>query len=272
MAKATNPNRQTRLFAVIAMMVFGLFLGGGTDVAAQTEQCGVGARVQVEMIDNAVGTITEIGTEPPHVGWYRVVFDWNVRAGNPQGEWYSPKNREIRVVGTNTKCGIAGAAAKPQTQTEIKTTPDQRRPAESPEQDGCPMTEPPGKVTKTSPASAQLFKRVIYEAMAAKVNEKSIGAPKQIGLTFLEFEMGKAFKNTLTANRIGDRRLHDGAPVGATIYPVKTKYLRCELYDREINGYVRQTNYACFKNSFGDWDCPVDSTTKTLERKTIPIR
>ena len=239
------------------------------EVSAQGGNCQVGARVQVEMIDNAVGTITEIGTEVPHVGWYRVVFDWNIRGGNQKGEWYNPQNREIRVAGTATKCGPAGSEDKPQPQNQTgKPSPV---PVNTGTDGECHMNEPPGKVTKTSPPSAQLFKRVIYESMAAKVGGASISAPKKIGLTFIEFDMGRAYKNTLTANKVGDQRLHDGAPVGAMIYPVKTKYQRCELYDREISAYVRQTNYACFKNRFGDWDCPVDSTTKTLERKTIPL-
>ena len=241
---------KTRLvvFAAIAAMSF-LFVAQ-RKATAQTQTCAVGARVRVEMVDNAVGTITEIGTEPPHVGWYRIVFESNIRAGNPKGDWFSPKNREIVVEGTNTKCGREATS----------------------NQDGCPMSEPPGKVTKSSPASAQLFKRVIYETMAGKVGGASISAPKQIGLTFLEFEMGRAYKNTLTANRIGDRRLHDGAPVGAMIYPVKTKHLRCELYDRSINRWVIQQNYACFKGSTGDWECPWDGGRKVLEQTSIPVR
>lgn len=267
---------QTRLRSLCAIIAITLppFFSFAADVTAQAQSCKAGARVQVEMIDGAIGTITEIGSDPPHVGWYRIVYDWNVRAGNPKGEWYNPKNREILVAGTNTKCLPADAAGKPQSPEKTdKTTPPEQRAAEAPiEQGDCPMSEPPGKITKTSQASAQLFKRVIYEQMAAKVNDKSIGAPKRIGLTFLEFELGKAYKNTLTGDRFADKRLHDGAPVGAMIYPIKTKYLRCELYDREIAGYVRQTRYACFKNRFGDWDCPVDSVTKTLERRTIPIK
>lgn len=104
------------------------------------------------------------------------------------------------------------------------------------------------------------------------MNQKSVSGPKRIGLTFLEFQIGKAYENTLTCDRFSDKRLHDGAPVRAMIYPVTTKYQRCELYDREINGYVRQGSYACFKNRDGAWDCPVDGVTKILERKTFPSR
>lgn len=273
MTKAVNLKQKAGLLSA-AIVIAGFVLVAQTQVAAQTKACAIGARVQVEMIDGAVGTITEIGTESPHVGWYRIVYDWNVRAGNPQGEWYSPKNREIRVEGTNTKCGLANAATQSTSQekTNNTTAPKQNGTNASLEEDECPMNQPSGKVTKTSTASTQLFQRVIYEKMAAKVNEKSISAPKQIGLTFMEFEMGKVYKNTLTRGGIGDQRLHDGAPVGAMIYPVKTKYVKCELYDRSITRWVIQQNFACFKDRFGDWVCPTDSVPKFLEQKSIPIK
>jgi hypothetical protein len=245
-----------RIFLLLAALF--VFQGHYLRPAYGQGGCAVGSKVRIEMMENDVGTITEI------------VYPWNVRSGNTQGEWYNPKLRDIHVEGSNAKCTTPGTAAGPVRPPGPRQ--DAGNTAAAPEDGSCPMTAPPGSVTRRSPATAATFKRVIYDDMAAKVNDRAISAPKQIGLTFLEFQMGGAYKNTLSANRIGDRRLHDGAPVGAMIYPVKTKYIRCELYDREISRYVRQTNYACFKNSQGEWDCPVDSTTKTLERSTIPLR
>lgn len=240
--------------------------------AAQNNTCSVGSRVQVEMIDNATGTITEIGTQVPHVGWYRIVYDWNVRSGNPQGEWYNPKNREIVIAGTRTKCGQPASPGNSRPPAGSSPRPGGSQPTVD-LGDECPMTSPPGNVTKTARASAGLFKRVIYERMAARVGGSSISSPKQIGLTFVEFAMGTAYRNTLTSNRLGgDKRLHDGAPVGATIYTVKTKYVKCELYDRSITRWVIQQNFACFKDRFGDWVCPTDSTPKFLEQRSIPVR
>ena len=266
MTKAINLT-PTRLLIAAVVVIMVLFISTPR-AAAQDGTCQVGARVQVEMIDNAVGRITELGTQPPHVGWYRIVYDWNVRSGNPKGDWYNPKNREIRIEGAPTKCGPAGAEDK--TQPQNKTTPGPIAEGAAPRGDGCPMNEPPGKAAKTSTASPQLFKRVIYETMAFDGN--SSRGPKKLGLTFVEFEMGKAFRNTLTNNRIGDRRLHDGAPVGAIIHPVKTKYVRCELYDTYIRGYVRQHNFVCFKDRRGDWVCEFDGGFKTLETKEIPLK
>jgi hypothetical protein len=72
-------------------------------LTVQNGDCGVGTRVQGEFGGGGIGTIKEIGTEPPHVGWYRITFDWD-----PRGEWYYPKITEIRTVGTKTRCGPGG--------------------------------------------------------------------------------------------------------------------------------------------------------------------
>ena len=126
------------------------------------------------------------------------------------------------------------------------------------------MTQPPGKVTKTAPASAQLFKRVIYEWAAAKINPASISAPQQVGLTFLKFEMGEPYKNTLTSTRFGDKRLHTGAPAGAMIYPLKTKELQCDLHGATVKRWVTEREGSCFKSRSGEWVCPL-MTTKFFE-------
>jgi len=154
--------------------------------------------------------------------------------------------QEIRTVGTKTRCGPGGVKI--------------------PDPGPCPMNQPPGKVTNTAPASAQLFKRVIYEWAAAKINPASISAPQQVGLTFLKFEMGKAYKNTLTSSRFGDKRLHDGAPVGAMIYPLKTTELQCDLHGSSVTRSVTEKAGACFKSRSGQWVCPM-MTTKFVSRE-----
>lgn len=207
---------------------------------AQDGECGVGTRVQGEFGAGAIGTIKEIGTEAPHVGWYLITFDWS-----PSGEWYYPKIVEIKIVGTNTRCGLGG----------VKT----------PEPGPCPMNQPPGKVTNTAKASAQLFKRVIYEWHAAKINPASISAPQQVGLTFLKFEMGAPYKNTLTSSRFGDKRLHDGAPVNVMIYPIKTTELQCNLHGTSVTRSVSERAGDCFKSRSGEWVCPL-RTTKFVSR------
>jgi hypothetical protein len=252
----------------MAIMLPALFFCVGSNVAVQGQTCGVGTRVEFEDGARGIGTIQEIGTESPHVGWYRIVFSWN----SPKGDWYSPKNWGILIAGSKTKCGQETAGAKPAPRSGgNEPRAGQIAGAGGNQQAGCPMIEPPGKVTRTSTASAQLFKRVIYERAAAKINPGSISAPKQVGLTFLEFTMGEPYKNTLTSSRFGDKRRHDGAPVDAMIYPLKTREMLCESYGNEVRRWVAEVSHDCFKNRDGDWTCP-GRTTKVIENTLIPVK
>jgi hypothetical protein len=239
------------------------------DPAAQKE-CMVGSRVQLK--GGPTGTIAEIGTESPHVGWYRIVMSWS-----PGGEWYDPRTWEMTIVGTNVKCGEKPAAAAPPVARPGATPTAPGRPAAPPKVDpdpagapgDCPMGFPQGSVTKSSPPTAATFKRVIYDGEAIRIND-TISAPKAIGLTFLSFQMEKAYENTLTSTRFGDKRLYDGAPQGETIYPIKTRELMCERVGTQIRRRVADVSRNCFKNRNGNWTCP-GRTTKTLERKLIDL-
>ena len=127
-------------------------------------------------------------------------------------------------------------------------------------------------MTRATPASAALFKRVIYEKAAVRADPGSITAPSKIGMTFLKFEMGKAYKNTWTSTRFGDKRLHTGAPLNATHYPIKTTEVLCELYGDKVRRTVTEENRTCFKNNDGDWVCPAGGGGKYIESKLIPVQ
>ncbi len=79
---------------IASLLLFSL----GTDTRAQEQGCGVGTQVEFEDGARGVGTIKEIGTKSPHVGWYRIVFSWN----GPNGDWYSPKDWGMFIAGTKT--------------------------------------------------------------------------------------------------------------------------------------------------------------------------
>lgn len=144
----------------------------------------------------------------------------------------------------------------------IKTWANAEPPPATPE---CPFNEPPGTVTRTSKASAGLFKRVIFE----KYRDTSNG--QQVGITFQEFQMGAAYKNTVAVvSGRGAQRRFDGAPVGAAIYPIKTKYIFCDKHTDSTIRWVVESQFACFKDKFGDWVCPVDSVPKYLEQIYLP--
>lgn len=270
----------TRLVSLkVAASALALSLAANAEVRAQGQTCGVGTRVEFDDGARGVGTIEEIGTASPHVGWYRISFSWN-----PKGDWYSPASWGILVAGTKTKCQAAApparAASTPPTSTGGPLSPsptgarrdnplDQTRVAGLPEAGTCPMVEPPGKTTDWLP-SAQLFKRVIYERAAAKINPGSISAPTKVGLTFLVFDMDLPFKNTLTSSRFGDKRRHDGAPEGVMVYPIKTRELQCDLHGSTIRRSVSEVSRHCFTARSGEWTCP-GRTTKFIENTSIPV-
>lgn len=132
------------------------------------------------------------------------------------------------------------------------------------------MVEPPGKVTDALP-SPRLFKRVIYERAAARINPGSMSAPTRVGLTFLAFDMEAPFKNTLTSSRFGDKRRHDGAPEGVMVYPIKTRELQCDLHGSTVRRSVSEVSRHCFTARSGEWTCP-GRTTKFIESIEIPAR
>lgn len=257
-------SRQPKWISVLSAAIVFLLCGAAT----RAQECGVGTRVEFEDGARGVGVIKEVGSASPHVGWYRIVFNWNA----PNGDWYSPKSWDIFIAGTKTKCAQQAAAGQPPARNNSPAPrPGVKSEGGANEQAACPMTEPPGKVTRTSAASAALFKRVIYERAAAKINPGSMSAPQKVGLTFLEFTMGEPYQNTLTSSRFGDKRRHDGAPVGAMIYPLKTKELQCDLHGKEVRRWVAEVSHDCFKNRDGDWTCP-GRTTKVLENRLIPLQ
>jgi hypothetical protein len=127
-----------------------------------------------------------------------------------------------------------------------------------PEQGTCSFTEPAGTVSKTSPPSAQLFKRVIYDW------QNSVKRGSRLGITFEKFEMGKPYKNVLTQKG----RLLDFLPTNAIIYPVKTKQIVCEEHTTLIRRTTFEMGYACYKNEYGDWVCKNGAPQK-MELKSI---
>ena len=119
-----------------------------------------------------------------------------------------------------------------------------------PDTPDCQFNEPPGTVSKTSQPSAETFKRVIFE----QYRDNSNG--RKVGITYQTFSLGKSYVNRLT----GSGLLHDGAPQGATIYSVKTKFIFCDKHTDSTIRWEYDAQYSCFKDKFGDWACPSDAT------------
>jgi hypothetical protein len=66
--------------------------------------CAVGAHVEGEM---GTGTVAEIGTQPPHVGWVRIEHSWS-----PKGEWYDWRIWDVHPAGSSDRC-VAPTATAP---------------------------------------------------------------------------------------------------------------------------------------------------------------
>jgi hypothetical protein len=122
----------------------------------------------------------------------------------------------------------------------------------------CPFNKNYGKVSNSAPASAALFKSVIFEW------RRSTSDFYDFGLTFQDFKMGSAFKNVATGR--GRKRI-DTAPLGATIYPVKTKELMCQKSSTTTQRQLREIEYDCYKSQFDEWVCK-QGAPKNLEPPT----
>lgn len=124
----------------------------------------------------------------------------------------------------------------------------------------CSFEKPTGTVTRTSPATAATFKRVIYDSEA--MTEK-----RRVGVQFQDFQFGKAFKNILTTGGL----MHDVAARNTMVYPIRTQYKICVEGSAEYNymAIVKQ-DFKCFKNSFGDWVCSVASPRTLTDRQDVP--
>ena len=123
----------------------------------------------------------------------------------------------------------------------------------------CPFNEPAGTVSKTAKPSAGLFKRVLFERYRDTANGL------KTGITFETFQLGKSYVNRLT----GKGLMHDGAPQGATINTVKTKFILCVRHTDSTLRSVYEAQYSCFKDRFGDWLCPNDAL-KVSESVRLP--
>jgi hypothetical protein len=127
----------------------------------------------------------------------------------------------------------------------------------------CSFEQPPAVNKKTSPASAAVFKRVIYEL------EEMTNSKTRVGVKFETFQIGSPFKNVYVNARNG--LLYSGFPQSATIYPIKTRFVRCTERLEDNLRLVFESGFACAKNRFGEWSCGVDDgVRKELDRQYVP--
>jgi len=151
--------------------------------------------------------------------------------------------------------------------TTKPTTPTKQTPADTETEaeetqtatGGCSFGAPAGKNSPKSKPSAELFKRVIFDFYEGTANGR------KVGIVYQTFTLGKTYVNRLTNAGL----LHDGAPQGATIYTVKTKFKYCDQYTDSTIRWGYDAQYSCFKDKFGEWVCPSDAT-KITEQTYLP--
>ncbi len=132
--------------------------------------------------------------------------------------------------------------------------------SKTPEFPTCEFYKNYPKVSNTASPSAALFKAVIFDRY------NSVNRFYDFGLVFEDLKMGAAYKNR---GRGQGRKDVDPAPIGATIYPLKTKLISCE---KDINSTFRSewTNeFSCYKSRFGEWVC--NNSAPQNYKRSLPI-
>lgn len=110
--------------------------------------------------------------------------------------------------------------------------------------------------------SESLVKKALYERYAFEANTGGLTAPGAIGVAILDIKIAKSYANTVTNTVRGPQRKQDGAPVNATIYPFKAKYVVCKKYAKETVKTQYESDFVCFKDKTANWNCPVGGVPK----------
>lgn len=129
----------------------------------------------------------------------------------------------------------------------------------------CNYEPPSPAVNSRTPFSEALAKRKIYDEYSWKANG-TLSAPSKVGVTFLSFQMGRPYKNSVAnVPGYGAQRKHAGAPAGATVYAFKSKHLVCEQYRDGVARRLVEGSYACFVDRDDSWTCPSENDTKITQ-------
>ncbi len=80
-----------------------------------------------------------------------------------------------------------------------------------------------------------------------------------VGISFESFQIGPP-----RANLRGSTLYFEDAPVGAKIYPIKSKFTMCSLFSTEVMRDVIDGRYECFKDNFGEWVCGTASGYRVI--------
>ena len=154
-------------------------------------------------------------------------------------------------------CTVAGQPEaedqKPDHRNGGRDVEDRERPkpdaADNPANDGagCPSDPALKSVAKATDSIELKSKRAILAHFQMAVDK---GEKVAVGITFEGFQIGPP-----RINRRGDTLYFEDAPVGAKIYPAKSKFTLCSLFSTEITRDITDGRFECFKDNFGEWQC-----------------
>jgi hypothetical protein len=116
----------------------------------------------------------------------------------------------------------------------------------------CPRTPYGGPVPGSRPASPAVFRQKIADAVTMAAY-----GPYWYGVRFDAFQVGAPIRNSVGVRAgQGANRVTNGAPPGATLYPVTTTVSVCEGAPTASSGWrTRQSKYYCFVSANNEWTC-----------------
>lgn len=202
-------------------------------------------------------TVIKVYLVDGQLNGYEVRMD---REGNAPAEEYT--------VGKNVERGIRALKPGDEAVPERAGSTDDRTnsPANRiPNTAGGCANDPILDTRAVSNESMELgFKRALLRNYQKRVEERGLTSPLGVGLTFETFQIGPPRINRRTLDSL-DGTYMRSAPVGANIYPVKTKLNLCERFRNEITRTSIDGRYECFKDTSGAWACGNASGWRTLE-------
>lgn len=116
----------------------------------------------------------------------------------------------------------------------------------------CPKSAYGGPVPGTTPASAALFRQKITDS----ITMGSYGRG-WYGVILADFKVGSPVRNGVgQLPGGGASRVNNGAPVGATMYPVSTTMTVCEGWPSGSGSWrTSAKKYLCFVSANREWTC-----------------
>ncbi len=148
---------------------------------------------------------------------------------------------------------VPAALAQPAAaQARPATTAAATAPAAAPVGGACPRSPYGGPVPGTRAASAALFQQKITDSI-------TMGAYGNYwyGVRLTNFTVGAPIRNGVgTLPGGGASRVNNGAPVGATMYPVSTTMSVCDGAPAGSSAWrTSDKKYLCFVSASKEWTC-----------------